>query len=85
MIFVRFGRFFELYSILAEKQCTKTTNSSFLNFSASFDTHDAPRDGLIVEWKKFSTKMPLWAKYNKAHEFNPNEVGMMLETNLAQM
>ena len=37
-IFGHFGKFFALYSILAEKQHNLTTNVSSLSFSASFGT-----------------------------------------------
>ena len=40
MDFDDFCRFFECYSILAEKQRTKQTNCSFLNFFVCFDTYD---------------------------------------------
>ena len=42
-----FGRFFEVYSILAEKQHNLTKNSSSLTFSASLDPSNIRRQGLI--------------------------------------
>ena len=47
------GRFFEVYSILAEKQRLKPKNSNFLKFSASFDTHLDPRGAILVEILQF--------------------------------
>ena len=41
-VFVHFWRFFEDYSILAEKQRNLTTNSSPLRFPASFDPPNVP-------------------------------------------
>ena len=41
--------FFEVFSILAEKQHTKPIDSSSLMFFASFDTCDTPRSTKIVE------------------------------------
>ena len=39
--------FFEVFSILAEKQRTKPIDSSFLKFFASFDTCDTPGSAKI--------------------------------------
>ena len=47
------GRFFEVYSILAEKQRLKPKNSNSLKFSASFDTHLDPRGAILVEILQF--------------------------------
>ena len=47
------GRFFEVYSILAEKQRLKPKNSNSLKFSASFDTHLDPRGAVLVEILQF--------------------------------
>ena len=48
-----FGRFFEVYSILAEKQRPKPKNSSSLKVSASFDTLLVPRGAKVVEISQF--------------------------------
>jgi len=40
-----FWRFFKIYSILADKQRLKPKTSNSLKFSASFNTHLAPRGG----------------------------------------
>ena len=47
------GRFFEVYSILAEKQRLKPKNLNSLKFSASFDTHLDPRGAILVEILQF--------------------------------
>ena len=47
------GRFFEVYSILAEKQRLKPKNSNSLKFSASFDTHLDPSGAILVEILQF--------------------------------
>ena len=43
------GRFFEVYSIMTEKQRLKPKNSSSLKYFASFDTLLDPRGGKVVE------------------------------------
>ena len=60
MDFDDFCRFFECYSILAEKQQTKQTNYSSLTLSASLDTQDILWDGIIVKWKKFRQEIPVY-------------------------
>ena len=62
MDFDNFCSFFECHSILAEKQRTKQTNYSSLSLSASLDTQDTLKDGIIVEWKKFWQEIPVWRK-----------------------
>jgi len=44
-----FGWFFEIYSILTEKQQTKPKNSNSLMLSASPDTEFAPSGARLVE------------------------------------
>ena len=46
-------QFFEVYSILAEKQRLKPKNLNSLKFSASFDTHFDPRGTILVEILQF--------------------------------
>ena len=48
-----FGRFFEVCSILAEKQRPKPKNSSSLKVFASFDTLLDPRGTKVVEKSQF--------------------------------
>ena len=48
-----FGRFFEVCSILAEKQRPKPKNSSSLKVFASFDTLLDPRGAKVVEKSQF--------------------------------
>ena len=52
------GRFFEVCSILAEKQQSKPNNSSSLKFSASFDTQFAPNGVRLVEQNDSGGKYP---------------------------
>ena len=49
-----FGRFFEVCSILAEKQQPKPKNSSSLKFFASFDTLLDPRGVKVKEISQFT-------------------------------
>ena len=61
MDFDDFCRFFECYSILAEKQQTKKRNYSSLALSASLDAQDTLWVvNIIVEWKKFWQEIPVW-------------------------
>ena len=46
---VIFWHFFDVSSILGEKQRTKPKNLTLLMFFASFDTHHTPRSAKIVE------------------------------------
>ena len=61
MDFDNFCSLFECYSILAEKQRTKQTNSNSLSFFASLETQDTFQAGIIVEWKKFWQEIPVCA------------------------
>ena len=52
-VFGQFWVFFEVCSILAEKQRPKPKNSSSLKFFASFDTLLVPRGAKVVEKSQF--------------------------------
>ena len=54
------GRFFEVYSIMTEKQRLKPKNSSSLKFFASFDTLLDPRSAKVVEIE-ITSKIALFA------------------------
>ena len=74
MDFDNFCSFFECHSILAEKQQTKQTNSSFLSLSPSLDTQDTFHSGIIVEWNKFWQEIPVCFGWTLPPELYLNSV-----------